>query len=429
MNFKDLLSSNQIFAILAKAIEGIKVIGINALVARFYGPELFGQFTFVISIVSIIAVIAEFRLQSLLIKEYSKKDIELRILLGSSLVINIFFAFIGFALVFIYSTYENNPIVATGLLIYALSFFYKVPRLFRGFFISIEKNVLIAKCEVLSSCLTAVLIFIVVFNHYSIEYVLLTRSLDFLFISLFFIFYFYKSQDMLGKIEIKLDVIKHLVFKSAPLVLSGAAMILFQRIDIILVREYLGDYEAGLYGSAANIMVLFSLVPLVLSESLAPKMFKGMDSENYQEIRVKFSFIIISVGILLSLSMSVFSYPFIYLIYGEDYLVAFNTFLLLSVSPLLIALGSVAGQLIVADNTQNWSYIKSIIGCVATVFSNVLLIPLIGIEGAAISTVIGLFIANFAAHYFIPVYRKIFYIQCQSFKALPRHLYSMLSFR
>lgn len=429
MNFKDLISSNQIFAILAKAIEGIKVIGINALVARFYGPELFGQFTFVISIVSIIAVIAEFRLQSLLIKEYSKKDIELRILLGSSLVINVFFALVGFALVFVFSTYENDPIVATGLLIYALSFFYKVPRLFRGFFISIEKNILIAKCELISSGLTAILVFLVIYNHYSVEYVLLSRSLDFLFISVLFILYFYKTQHLLGKIEFKVSVIKHLVFKSAPLVLSGAAMILFQRIDIILVREYLGDYEAGLYGSAANIMVLFSLVPLVLSESLAPKMFRGMDSENYQEIRVKFSFIIISVGILLSLTMSVLSYPFIYIIYGEEYLAAFNAFLILSFSPLFIALGSVAGQLIVADNTQNWSYVKSVVGCVVTVVSNVLLIPIIGIEGAAISTVLGLFIANFAAHYFMPVYREIFYIQCESFKALPRHLYSMLSFR
>jgi O-antigen/teichoic acid export membrane protein len=418
MNFKDLTSSNQLYALLAKGIEGLKVIVINAFVARYYGPELFGKYTFIISILSVIAIIAEFRLQSVLIKEYSRNDFELKVLLGSGLLVNIFFAVVGFTLVYLYTVIEDDPIVASGMLIYGLSFFYKIPRLLRGFFVSIEKNIIIAKCEILSSLLTISLLFFFIYNEFAIEYVLLGRSLDFLFISTLFIIFFYNYRQNEFKIKASLNVSKHLVVKSAPLVLSGAAMLLFQRVDIILIREYMGDYQAGLYGSAANIMTLFSLVPLVLSESLAPKIFKKIGSECFDEMRFKFSVMVISVGGGLSLIMCVFSYPLIYMFYGESYLSSWPTLLVLSVSPLLIALGSVAGQLIVADNSQNWAYIKSIIGCAATIVSNLILIPVMGLKGAAISTLLGLVIANFLAHYFIPVYRNIFFIQCQSLKAL-----------
>lgn len=418
MNYRDLVSSNQLFALLAKGIEGLKVIAINAFVARYYGPELFGKYTFIISILSVIAIVAEFRLQSVLIKEYSKSDFELKVLLGSGLLVNTFFAVVGFSLVYLYTIIEDDPIVATGMLIYGLSFFYKIPRLLRGFFISIERNVIIAKCELISSFLTISLLCFFIYNEFAIEYVLLGRSLDFLFISVLFIICFYTYRQNEFKIDASLKVSKYLTLKSAPLVLSGAAMLLFQRVDIILIREYMGDYQAGLYGSAANIMTLFSLVPLVLSESLAPKIFKEIGAECFDEMRFKFSFIVISVGGGLSLLMCLFSYPLIYLFYGESYLSSWSTLLVLSLSPLLIALGSVAGQLIVADNSQNWAYIKSIVGCAATIISNLILIPVIGLMGAAISTLIGLIIANFLAHYFIPTYRNIFFIQCRSLKAL-----------
>jgi O-antigen/teichoic acid export membrane protein len=418
MNFKDLISSNQLYALLAKGIEGLKIIVINAFVARYYGPELFGKYTFIISILSVIAIIAEFRLQSVLIKEYSRNDFELKVLLGSGLLVNIFFAVVGFTLVYLYTVIEDDPIVATGMLIYGLSFFYKIPRLLRGFFVSIEKNIIIAKCEILSSFLTISLLCFFIYNDFSIEYILLGRSIDFLFISILFIIFFYSYRQSEFKISASFKVSKYLILKSAPLVLSGAAMILFQRVDIILIREYMGDYQAGLYGSAANIMTLFSLVPLVLSESLAPKIFKEIGSEYFDEMRFKFSVMVISVGGGLSLLMCIFSYPLIYMFYGESYLSSWSTLLVLSLSPLLIALGSVAGQLIVADNSQNWAYIKSIIGCAATIISNLILIPVMGLKGAAISTLVGLVIANFLAHYFIPAYRNIFFIQCRSLKAL-----------
>ena len=44
MKFRDLFQSNQLFALIAKAIEATKVIGLNVIVGRIYGPETLGVY-------------------------------------------------------------------------------------------------------------------------------------------------------------------------------------------------------------------------------------------------------------------------------------------------------------------------------------------------------------------------------------------------
>lgn len=415
MKFLDLANKNQIYALLAKGIEASKVVGLNVVVSRVYGPEQLGIYSYVLGIASIIAVLAEFRLQSILVREFSRGDIAQSKLIGTSLCINTFFAFLGMSILFILSFFEENRLAALSLIIYSFVFLYKIPRLFRGLYIASERNSFIVRSEFFASIFTFFLIFMVVFLDMEFEFFVVARSLDFLFISLVFIWIYVSYIRNKVSISFDLNVCKKLILSSAPLVLSGAAMILFQRVDIVFVRAYLGDYEAGIYSSATSIMMLFSLVPIVLSESLAPKLFRSNRSdETSQGMAINFSVIIISVGFFFSFLLYFSSYYLLLILYGEEYLQSMKAMLILSITPILIAFGSVAGQIIVAENTQQWAYIKSLIGCGVTLISNYILVPLMGIEGAAISTLLGLLFANLLCHYFIRPYRSIFRLQIDS---------------
>ncbi|MNO95082.1 hypothetical protein D3C76_867150 [compost metagenome] len=111
------------------------------------------------------------------------------------------------------------------------------------------------------------------------------------------------------------------------------------------------------------------------------------------------------------------------ILFGENYKDAHTPALILSITPLLTALGAASGQIIVADGNQNKTFIKSIIACIINAFCNIVLIPIYGICGAAISTVIGLFIANYAAHSLMDVYKYLFIIQSKSL-FLPHRLHT-----
>lgn len=414
MKFSDIVSLNQFFALAAKALEGSKVIVANILIARFFGPEDFGRYSFVIGIVSLVAVIAEFRLQNVLVKEISCGRQSIGEALGSAILANTFFACIGLLIIAGYSYLERDQIVIAGLIIYSLTFLYKIPRAFRAYFISEEKNVLIAKCETISSVLTLTLMVSFIVLDFNLLWIILARSLDFFITAALLLYLFMKSSERTIQLRYSLSTAKKLTTLSAPLVLSGAAMMLFQRMDLIIVRNYLGDYSAGLYSSATTLMLLFSLVPMVISESLAPKIFRSISQENFSQTKQHFTNIIVSIGIGMSILMLASAYLLIPILYGAQYQPAITSALILSVCPILIALGSASGQIIVADGNQNKSFIKSVVACIINFLCNITLIPYFGIEGAALSTVIGLLIANYISHYFMNTYKYLFAIQSKS---------------
>ncbi|RGP55269.1 hypothetical protein ASB58_09390 [Pseudomonas abyssi] len=187
-------------------------------------------------------------------------------------------------------------------------------------------------------------------------------------------------------------------------------MLLFQRLDLVFVKNILGTSEAGYYTAAITVMSLFSIPPMVISESLAPKLFKSGSEASKQQ----FCNILFFLGFSLSLCMLLTSLFAIDLIFGEDYKAAILPATILSASPLLIALGASAGQIIVFERTQHLALIKCIIACIVSVMLNIILIPTLKLAGAATATVAGLFIANYISHLFIPAYRHIFKAQNNS---------------
>lgn len=414
MKIQDFFSSNQIYALLAKGIEGCKVILVNIFLARLLGAEVYGKYAYIIGICSLLAIVAEFRLQAILVKEFllygakNQGDI-----LGTALGVNIAFGLLGIFLSFLYYLYEPDSLIGYAVLLCSLSYIFNVPRCFRALYISQERNIFIAKSEFFSSIVT---IFIIVMAlKYSIDWVFLPvlRLTDGLFLSLAFcMFYvcFLKKAKLVYSFSFYRA--KTLVSSASPLVLSGVAMLLFQRMDLIMIRYYMDESAVGIYSVAANYMLLFSLIPMVLSESLAPKIFKGQF--NLQQKR-QFILRVMALGFLMSLLMYITGENLITLIYGEAYTESIQVSSILAFCPFLVAAGSAAGQLIVFDSSQRKAFWKSVWACVINFALNILLIPSWGIVGAAVATVLGFFVANFLGHWFVKEYKYIFFSQISFF--------------
>lgn len=416
---------NNFFALTAKALEGSKVIIASIIVARVFSPDDFGRYSYIIGMTSVIAVIAEFRLQSVMMKRILHSPAKTGEIIGSAISANIAFSGIGILTAIIYLHFESDKTIVTGTLIYAASFFYKAPRAFRAYFISTENNLTIAKCEIAASIISLATVLTFAFLKLSLAWIIFARSLDFLTSGILLTIAF--KLEVKGKIQLsaKFAEAKSMTLLSAPLVFSGAAMILLQRMDLILVRQYLGDHAAGLYSSAATAMSLFSMIPLVISETLAPHIFRNSTPREGRQIQQRFSDTIVFTGIAMSACMAITTPLFIKVLYGSSYIQAQSSMYILSACPVLIALGAASGQIIVADGNQNQSFIKSIIACIINLILNIALIPRMGINGAAISTVVGLLIANFLSHSLIPTYRYLFRIQIRSL--IPLHRMRMIS--
>jgi len=414
MRIKDYIAKNQIYALLAKGVDGVKIITINIIIARMLGPEIYGKFAYVIGVISILAIIAEFRLQAILVKELAVAERSGRsVLLSNAFAINVVFSLFGTMLGLFYFLIETDEVLGLAIFLASLSYIFNIPRFLRAFYISQEKNVLIAKSELFASLITIAIVVVAVTRQIEWQYLPVLRLMDYMYVSMFFLmfFYYYHSEKIIFKsVNIKKSI--SLIKKSSPLVLSGVAMILFQRMDLIMIRNILTDVDVGYYSAAANYMMLFSLAPMVVSESLGPKIFRGSKGRDEKK---KFILFIMAFGLLMSILMLITGIYLIPFLYGSQYTNSILPHLALSLCPFLVASGAAAGQLIVSDETQGRAYWKSVWACVINFILNLVLIPVYGIFGAALATVVGFFVANILGHWFVKEYRYIFYIQINFF--------------
>ena len=415
ISIKEVLKPNQLFALTAKGLEGAKVIILNIIIARYFGPETYGKFAFVTGIATLVALIGEYRLINIIMKEIGEKPKTTGKIIGSALAVNLLFSLFGACLLLAIATYyHRDDVIFYGLIIYSTSYIFKTPRALKAYFVALGKNVYNVASELFASIICILSIAIIIINSGNIYEIVFYRVLDFLYVSIGLTICFWSLKDR-PAIETNLKIAKDLTRSALPLAISGFALILFQRVDLFVIKCYLGDEQVGYYSAATNYMMLFTIPTIVLAESMAPKMF----SAGTQLARHTYTKTITWVGALMSVIMLLTAWFFIPLFYGKNFSISLSCALILATVPFLIGLGSSAGQLIVKDGTQHKAVTKSFFACLLNICLNLILIPRWGINGAAISSVISFFFAYFVSHYIIKDLRDVFFEQCRAITGRP----------
>lgn len=410
-------SFNIFWGLAGKLVNGLKLLIFGIIIARYAGPELYGLFNYVISFVTLFTIIAEFRIQNIILRELSIKNHDENKILGTSLGTCLIFAVIGFAFVCMsLMIFKEEKDVMLLILLYSSSFFFQSFRFLRAYFISRKLNYIIAKVESLVTVFLALLIVLGIYYNFEISYFIFLKAFDFLLISLFFVISYLIKIGNVTAWRFNITLFFYFVKQSFPLVLSGVSVIVFQKIDQIMIRNMINEESLGQYAAAATIINLITFAPIVLSETATPYLVNILSNknENYLQFKQKFSDYITWGSIFMSILLIIFSQKIILLAFGSEFQEAITLMSLFSWKGLFVALGVVSGQIMIIENIHHISYIKSIIGAAINIILNIILITKVGIIGAVYASIVAFFVSSYLTHYFIPVYRSIFFLQTRS---------------
>lgn len=430
MSGRGVLAANNLFALVAKLLEGGKSVLVALLVIQFFSPAEFGVYSVAIAVGSVVAVIAEFRLMGILLRLFSQFPKLTSRLVVHAISINVFFALLGIGLTAL-SFWFVDDVLYQCLMLYSLSYLFKFGRCIRGVLVAGRQNQWVAVVEVVSGIIVIGAIGVALLFEVSIQTVVLIRAVDFLLVSLLYVVVvwwlglegqarsgLFPRSGLLPRSRLTGRTTGFLLKKSFPLVLSGAAMLLFQRVDLIFIQTFMSSSDAGIYAAATAVVSVFGIFALVLSENLAPKLFvssgSSVDSSlSTTSIRpeVWFGQTIVLIGLVMSGLCFAVSPLVIGWLFDPEYFPATHVAKILSLTPFAISLGAFAGQVIIKERLEQGVFVKSILACIVTILLNLWWVPLLGIEGAAWATVLGLFIANYLSHFFITRLKSIFVLQ------------------
>ena len=173
---------------------------------------------------------------------------------------------------------------------------------------------------------------------------------------------------------------------------TDCATKLHTTIDAVILGFMMSDLAVGYYSAASKIN---RIVYLVIATTLSTFMPRGSyylengKSGEYGAMVQKCANLTVFSALPASVGLLLLSEPLLVLFCGEQYLPAVSTMRALCPIVFVLAFGTFLNQVvIVPQRKERISLISQIVGCVLNIVLNFLFIPLWGVLGAAIATLI-----------------------------------------
>ncbi len=193
----------------------------------------------------------------------------------------------------------------------------------------------------------------------------------------------------------KFTHIKEYLQFSLPLTPSSLVRWVTESSDRFLVTYFLGLGNAGVYSAAYSIGNLIQLLASPLQLILLPELSKLFDEDKTDQVRIYLAsslryFLFITIPAVIGLSA--LAKPLLGIFTTQDFLSGWFVIPIIALSGLLAGIFQIFVNIILlVKETKSATYIN-IIAAVSNVLLNILLIPSIGIIGAALSTLISYFL-------------------------------------
>lgn len=407
---------NVIWATLGKVARILTEFIVGIFVARYLGPEQFGLMNYVISYVAIFNIIAEFGLSNIEIRELAKRPKERNVLLGSSFIVRGILSIVTYILI-LFSVWfsDADSETSTLILIYGSTVFFTVFELIRNYFTSIVKNKYIVITGIIRNIIGALVKVFLLLVDAPLVFFICALVFDGLIIVCGYITS-YKHE--IGKFTwvYNFRVAVSLLKEAFPLLLSGAAVVVYQRIDQVMIKEMLDNSAVGYFSVATKFADFLLFIPLIMAQTISPMLvvIKENNHEDYRQKAQCYVDAVTWISILLSLFTSIFSFYLIRYTFGFEYISAVPVLQILSFKAILSALQNSSGQLIIVDGKQRLAVLRNILGLVMCVVGNYVLIPRFGIVGSAWATLITLSFTGVFGNLIIRPFRVYFFMQLRS---------------
>lgn len=214
----------------------------------------------------------------------------------------------------------------------------------------------------------------------------------------------------------KFDDAHRLLKESWPAILSGFAVMIYMRIDQIMLAQITGNREVGLYSAALRFSEIWYFIPTIIVNSVMPSLTQ--DRQKSEEVffnRMQHLFnILVKIAYAIALPMTFFSTLLVTSVYGQSYKEA-GTILAIHIwTAVFVFLGVGMSPWILNENMLRFSFYQTAMGAITNIVLNVILIPEFGGVGAATATLISQIVAAYLALTITKKTRKIFVLESKS---------------
>ena len=388
---------------------------VGVWIARYLGVKDFGLFNYTTAFVMLFTPLATLGLDNIVVRELTRSPTRKEEILGTTFWLKLFAGGISalLALTGISFIRPNDP---TAILLVAILAMTGVGQALDAidywFQSQVEsKNTVIAKNT--AFVLVAISKVILILNHASVIAFAWAALAEILLGSLGLAISYQLKGFSIWKWRWNLGVARSLLTESLPLIFSSLAIMIYMKIDQIMLGDMIGDRAVGIYSAATRISEVWYFIPVSVAASVSPAIYKAKEiSETlyYQRIEQLNRWLVL-MAISVVLPITFLATPAVTLLFGDKYIEAGNILVVHIWTAIFVFTGVATAPWFISEELNYLSMYQTLIGAIVNVILNLLLIPPYSGLGAAIATVISQAFASFFLNAVHPKTRKLFYLQ------------------
>ncbi len=173
-----------------------------------------------------------------------------------------------------------------------------------------------------------------------------------------------------------------------PLLLSGFAVLLYMRTDVLMLRFMDGERAVGLYSAATRLSEIWFFLPGSLAAALLPGLLAARSAGElpYRAALRRYYDLNAAAAYLVSIPTVLCAAWLVRLAYGPDFAAAGPVLAWHASSLVFTFLGVARGQFLVNEGYTRFYLVSTVTGLVTNIGFNLVLIPRMGASGAALGT-------------------------------------------
>jgi PST family polysaccharide transporter len=198
------------------------------------------------------------------------------------------------------------------------------------------------------------------------------------------------------------DLAAKLLRESLPLIFSGIAIMLYMKVDQIMLGEMRGDRDVGIYTAATRLSEMWYFIAAAVVSSSFPAIVssKALGGEIYMLRMKKLFRALAAMAWCIAIFNTLFANQLIQLIFGSSYTEAAPVLAIHTWATLAVFMGIARESWIVSEGLGRFLMYATLSGAVVNIVMNLILIPTYGPVGAALATTVAYTAAVFVAPFF-----------------------------
>lgn len=401
-----------------RVIRMVVSLFVGIYVIRFLGPERFGILSYVLSFVLLFSPLLHLGHREIIVLDLVKSPEKRDLILGSAILLRLggsvlLLGGVSVGIQFV----ENDQQTLLMIVIISVGIMFQSWELVDYYFQSQVQSKYTVWAQTIQLIVVSLCKLSLIFWQASLFWFVIVFSIEYVILAILYLIMYIWRVGWFPIRRCNLKYTQKLLKNSLPLLFSTMAIMIYMKIDQIMLKELVGPASVGIYSAAVKLCEVWYQFPVLIAGSYYPVIIaaKASNSELYYSYLQKLYSFLIWGAIAIAIPTTIFSDWIIHNLYGNEFAKSVVILQIYAWASVFVFMGVANHKWLLIENCQKYILLTTLLGMVINIVCNMILIPLYGASGAAVASLISYGIGSYGSLLFFPRLRVAFWLATKSF--------------